>query len=373
MDLLNGKDLYKMFEYGAGYVIEKRKHLNDINVFPVPDGDTGNNLVHTLKTILRESKTSDSFIHQLDYISESALIGARGNSGVIFAQFVNGLRKASPEQSEVEIEDFIYMVEEGYIHTYNSLSNPVEGTILTIIKVFGESMKSLLQKGVNSLQELFQQTYDKLMIALDDTTLQLDILENNQVVDSGALGFTLFVKGIKSYFDKEELQSEVYETVEIEDEHHFEGDITYRYCTEGLFLKNHLDVIKLKNDLELFGDSVVIADGNRRTRVHVHTNSPDKVFNMLEKYGRIESQKVDDMYLEMVLKNSNSKRVLVTDSIADIEQKILEDNNIVVIPINIDFNDVMYLDKLTITNKHIFEKLDDLKEYPKTATQRLNI
>lgn len=368
MELLNGNDLYKMFEYGAVYVIEKRTHLNDINVFPVPDGDTGNNLVHTLKTILSESENSDSFIEQLDSISESALIGARGNSGVIFAQFVNGLRKASPNKEEIEISEFITMVEQGYLHTYNSLSNPVEGTILTIIKEFGDSLKVIFQKGVNSLQELFNYTYDLIAAALQNTTNQLDALKDKDVVDSGALGFTLFVKGMQSYFNKETINTEVYEKVEIEDHHHFDAEITYRYCTEGLFKKNSFNITDLKHDLENFGDSVVIADGNTRTRVHVHTNHPEKVFDMISSYGKIESQKADDMALEVALKNSNSNRVLVTDSIADIDQNIIDRENVVVIPINIDFNHITYLDKVTITNDMIFDRLNDVEEYPKTAT-----
>lgn len=368
MELLNGTDLYKMFQYGAVYVTEERKHLNDINVFPVPDGDTGNNLVHTLKTIIRESSISESFIDQLDYISNSALIGARGNSGVIFAQFVNGLRKSSPIKDEIEIDEFIDMVEEGYLHTYNSLSNPVEGTILTIIKDFGEIMKSLVQKGVNTLQELFSNTYEEITSSLQLTTKQLDVLKDKGVVDSGALGFCLFVKGIKSYFDKDEIETKEYEDVEIVDEHHFEGEITYQYCTEGLIEKNDFDVSKMKHELSYLGDSIVIADGVERTRVHIHTNHPENVFELLNNYGNIESQKVDDMYLEMNLKNWDSKRVIVTDSIADIDPQFLKENNVVVIPVNIDFDKVTYLDKTTITNDMIFNKLDTLEEYPKTAT-----
>lgn len=368
MELINGNDLFKMFEYGTVFVVEERKYLNDINVFPVPDGDTGNNLVHTLKTILRESDDTYSFIDTLDSISDSALVGARGNSGVIFAQFINGLRKASPDKDEIEISDFINMVEEGYTYTYNSLSNPVEGTILTLMREFGTALKRFVEIGVSSLQELFSKAYNSVSEMLAKTTGLLSVLAKNNVVDSGALGFTLFVKGISSYYNKEEINIQTYENVELEDEHHFEGDITFRYCTEGLFTKNNVDMSDIKNELSTFGDSIVVADGNNLSRVHIHTNTPDQVFGVLNKYGKLESQKVDDMLLEMNLKNSKSKRVLVVDSIADIDKKILENNNVVVIPVNIDFDNVMYLDKLTISNEYIFGNIDNLDEYPKTAT-----
>ncbi len=368
MELLNGNDLYKMFEYGTVYIVKQRRHLNDINVFPVADGDTGNNLVHTLKTILRESENSASFYEQLDSISQSALIGARGNSGVIFAQFINGLRKASPVKENIEIHEFIMMVEEGYKYTYNSLSNPVEGTILTLMKEFGDALKRFWQEGIRDLQELFSSVYNSSLEMLKKTPQLLGLLQKSNVVDSGALGFTLFIKGISSYFSNEELNVGVYENVEIEDKHHFEGEITYRYCTEGLLERGHLEVQSLKRDLEMFGDSIVIADGARMTRVHIHTNHPDKVFQKLSDYGQLETQKVDDMMLEMNLKNSSSRRVLVTDSIADLDPGFVERNNIVVIPVNLDFGGVNYLDKVTITNEYIFKTIETLEEYPKTAT-----
>jgi hypothetical protein len=368
MELINGNDLYKMFEYGTVFVVEKRKHLNDINVFPVPDGDTGNNLVHTLKTILRESDDNYSFIDTLDSISDSALIGARGNSGILFAQFINGLRKAAPDKKEIAIDEFVSMVEEGYVYTYNSLSNPVEGTILTLMREFGTVLKEFVEIGVTNLQELFAKTYKSVVEMLNKTTELLSVLAKNKVVDSGALGFVLFVKGISSYYNKEEINIQIYENVQLEDEHHFEGDVSFRYCTEGLYVRNKTDTRELKNELSLLGDSIVIADGRNLSRVHIHTNNPDQVFGLLNNYGKLENQKVDDMALEIKLKNSKSKRVLVIDSIADIALDILEENNVVVIPVNIDFDNVMYLDKLTINNQYIFQHLDDLEEYPKTAT-----
>jgi len=134
MEYINGNDLYQMFNYGTYYINKERVYLNDINVFPVADGDTGNNLLSTLKAIVLESKKDDSFSKTLDSISNSALIGARGNSGVIFAQFVNGLQKANGSSDKITIEEFAALVVESYKHTHASLSNPVEGTMLTIIR-----------------------------------------------------------------------------------------------------------------------------------------------------------------------------------------------------------------------------------------------
>jgi dihydroxyacetone kinase-like predicted kinase len=191
MDYLNGYDLYQMFNYGTTFVIKKRKKLNDINVFPVPDGDTGNNLVYTMQTISRESKAQESFQATLESISDSALIGARGNSGVIFAQFVNGLRTASKGKELVTLDEFTEMALESVEHTYASLSNPVEGTMLTVIKDWANSLKETLSAASN-IKDFFLVAFAIAEKSLEKTKEQLAVLKKNNVVDSGAMGFVLF-------------------------------------------------------------------------------------------------------------------------------------------------------------------------------------
>ena len=196
----------------------------------------------------------------------------------------------------------------------------------------------------------------------------LDVLSENDVVDSGAMGFVLFVQGIVSYYNNDEVDISEYENIEHIDEHQYEGDITYRYCTEGLVKYTSLKETNLKEDLEAFGDSLIIAQGKNRFRVHIHTNTPELVFQTLNKYGDLETQKIDDMKLEMNIKNTDRKRVIVTDSIADIGKEILDDNHVVVIPVNISIDNKPYLDKLSINNKLLFGSLNTYSEYPKTAT-----
>jgi len=367
VEYITGKDLYQMFNYGTFYIMKDRSHLNDINVFPVADGDTGNNLLQTLRTIVLESKMENSFYKTLDSISDSALLGARGNSGVIFAQFVNGLQKVHHNSEQVSISEFADMVNESYKHTYGSLSNPVEGTMLTIIKEWA-SFLSIHSNQEISIKDIFSKSLNRLSKILEDTKKMLDVLTKNDVVDSGALGFVLFVKGIVSYYNQENLDIIDYEQVEITDNHHYEGEIDYKYCTEGLLSYKTFDKDKLKETLETFGDSVIIAQGKSRFRVHIHTNNPEGVFNVLENYGHIESQKIDDMEQDIKLKSSTSKRVIVTDSIADIPYDFLQENNVVLIPINITINGTNYYDKLSVSNQTLFSKLNDMKEYPKTAT-----
>lgn len=367
MEYINGNDLYEMFNYGAYFVMKQRQHLNDINVFPVPDGDTGNNLLQTLKTIVSESKKYDSFAKTLDSISDSALIGARGNSGVIFAQFVNGMQKAHIPKERINIIEFAELVQESYHYTLSSLSNPVEGTMLTIIREWGSSLKSAISSK-QKIKDIFSVTFETMKKVLANTKKMLNVLTENDVVDSGALGFVLFIEGVTKYFNNIEIDVEEYEEVSFEDHHHFDAEITYQYCTEGLVNYDTLDFDDLRKHIDSFGDSLIIAQGRNKFRVHIHTNEPEKFFQVLKEYGRIEKQKIDDMKLEMTMKNSSKKRVLITDSIADVPKDFLQTHNVIVIPINLEVDQVPYLDKLSITNEILFRDIHQYLEYPKTAT-----
>ena len=367
MEHLNGHDLYQMFNYGTSFVIKKRKKLNDINVFPVPDGDTGNNLVYTMQTISRESKSEESFQATLDSISDSALIGARGNSGVIFAQFVNGLRSASKGKDTVTLDEFTKMALESVEHTYVSLSNPVEGTMLTVIKDWANSLKETLS-AVSNIKEFFLVAFAIAEKSLESTKEQLAVLKKNNVVDSGAMGFVLFLKGINSYFNNEKIDETTYVELEIEHTHDFNEEIIYRYCTEGLVQYKNQKEEEILERLKPYGDSLIVVMGGNMFRIHIHTNTPELVFQELRSFGHIISQKVDDMIGDINMKHSELDTVIVTDSIADIDQDLLKENNVVVVPLNINVDNVSYYDKLTINNDILFNLIENSLEYPTTAT-----
>jgi hypothetical protein len=370
MEFLNGFDLFQMFNYGTTFVLKKRQLLNDINVFPVPDGDTGNNLVFTMQTISRETKANDSFHETLESISNSALIGARGNSGVIFAQFVNGLRTASRGKEKVDLEEFADMAMESVEHTYASLSNPVEGTMLTVIKDWANSLKYTLAQAAN-IKDFFMVAYKIAEKSLENTKEKLAVLKKNNVVDSGAMGFVLFLKGINSYFNNEKIEEVVYEDITIESDHLINEDVTYRYCTEGLVEYTEQSEQEILESLKEFGDSLIVVMGQRMFRIHIHTNTPELVFNKLRSFGHIINQKVDDMIGDIQMKHDKSDTVIVTDSIADLDKDFLREHRVVVVPININVDEVSYLDKLTINNEILFDLIDGSLHYPTTATPSL--
>ena len=367
MEYLTGHDLYQMFNYGTTFVVKKRKKLNDINVFPVPDGDTGNNLVYTMQIISRESKPQESFQATLESISDSALIGARGNSGVIFAQFVNGLRTASKGKETVSLDEFADMAMESVEHTYSSLSNPVEGTMITVIKEWAKGLKETLS-AVKNIKDFFLVAYAMAEQALEKTKEQLAILKKNNVVDSGAMGFVLFLKGVNSYFNKEQIEESVYEEIEIENNHDFHEEVSFRYCTEGLVEYKEQKEEVILETLKSYGDSLIVVMGAKMFRIHIHTNTPELVFQELRNFGKVVNQKVDDMIGDINMKHTDSDTVIVTDSIADIDQNYLKENNVVVIPLNVNVEGTTYFDKITLNNEILFDLIENSLEYPTTAT-----
>ncbi len=364
---LNGNDLYQMFKYGATFISRKRKILNDINVFPVPDGDTGNNLAMTLQTIMTESVSKPSFHVTLDSISNAALIGARGNSGIIFAQFINGLRLSSAGDDEVSLERFAMMANDSVEHTYHSLSQPVEGTILTVMKSWANNLLEYYKQATSN-RDFFLHAYAKAKIALDETKEQLEVLKKRDVIDSGALGFVTFLEGINSYFNAEQLEQESFEEIIIEHDHSEDDIGLYRYCTEGLVSHNNQKEDEILKALQGYGDSLIVAVGATMFRVHIHTNEPSNVFQVLSGFGHIIAQKVDDMTLDIKMKQTKYDTVIVTDSICDIDQNYLLINDVSVLPINVMIENVNYLDKLTINNTILFGLIDKGIEYPTTAT-----
>jgi DegV family protein with EDD domain len=368
MEYINGKDLYQMFNYGSYNILKERKTLNDINVFPVPDNDTGNNLASTFQAIQQKSVVDENFHDALDTISESALYGARGNSGVIFAQFCNGLRFASKGKAQVTIAEFAEMVSISVQYVYDSISNPVEGTMLTVIKDWANSLIDIVKKNVTTIKHVFESAFQFAKKSLELTKEKLQILKKHNVVDSGAMGFVLFLKGINSYYNKEEIEEVDYEEIEITHTDIHDESVEFRYCTEGLVQANKaFNETELRNILEKYGDSLIIAKGLNIFRIHIHTNNPELVFEELREYGKIITQKVDNMKLDISLTNSKRTRVILTDSIADIPKDILHKENIVQIPINLTVDGIDYFDKLSISNKILFDLIPKSSEYPTTS------
>ncbi len=195
------------------------------------------------------------------------------------------------------------------------------------------------------------------------------MLKKNKVVDSGAMGFVLFLEGINKFLHHEKINIEIPEELALEDEHEFHEELTYRYCTEGLVIHHpSFNQSELREKLTSYGDSIVIAKGKDMFRVHIHTDQPGEVFQMLKEEGTVKSQKVDDMFLDVAFKNTHSKMAIVTDSNADISSELMLEYHIYQIPATVMIEGSAYMDKRTISNDILFDQIEKGVEYPTTAT-----
>lgn len=370
---ITSDDIYNAFLYGASEVVSSTQHLNRINVFPIQDGDTGNNLSSMMKTMIKESIKKDSVKETLESFSDAAIRGARGNSGIIFAQYLNGLSNEMSEETEINYNHYADASRKAVEYAYDSIEKPVEGTMLTVMREWGQALNGD-SAILTSITEGMSVAAEKVNAALAKTQFQLAELKKAKVVDAGAKGFTLFIEGIADYFKNgnkikfDEINREEIDMVSIDVNHDVLSGITYRYCTECLLEGDNLDREDLKNKLKGTGDSLVVAGNKRVARIHIHTNEPAKVFEILYKEGDIVYQKVDDMKKQQdVVVNRKADIAILTDSIADMPLDFIDENQIHVINLSILFRDIAFLDKLTITPQKLLEYSKDDDTLPTSS------
>lgn len=372
IDKLDGKQLYYSFLAGAQKIFEHQKDLNKINVFPVSDADTGTNLASTMRSIVDSSVPSKNLKKTATSIADAALVGARGNSGIIFAQFLYGFSNELKDQGSVDVKNFSQTINSAVRYAYESISNPVEGTMITVIREWAESLHALKDK-IADFKRLFTDSYKKATQSLTETTQKLEVLAKNKVVDAGAKGFVVFLEGIIDFFKHGEIKNLIKKNEKIENfEEKIEAipheEITFRYCTEALLSGENLDRCYLLKKLEEYGDSIVVAGSPQKIRLHLHTDYPTDVFTELYKCGTIIYQKVDDMVLQNQIANKRKSNVaLITDSTSDLPKEIIEKYQIHVVPLTIHFGDNYFLDQVTLTSSKFYELLENSDIYPSSA------
>jgi len=355
---------------GAIQVVNNRHDLNRINVFPVQDGDTGSNLASMMRTIQRESSVGHNLKSTLASIADAALHGARGNSGIIFAQYLNGFSAAIEDEAELTPVLFAKASQEAASSAYDAIENPVEGTIITVMRTWGQALGDALE-GSRDIHDAINTAYEKLEEALRETQYQLKDLKRAGVVDSGAKGFTFFVKGIIDYYkgnDQKAIEDDLYFDFEEEEIHDHGDTITYRYCTEGFIDGSHLDLKSIRQDLKGLGDSMVVAGSDHQCRVHIHSDEPAKVFETLYPYGNLVFQKADDMVKqESILHQRKADIALITDSIADLPMDYVDEQQIHMIHLNILFREMTFLDKLTIKPSTLLKYAEEDRQLPTSS------
>lgn len=368
---LDGKQLYYSFLAGAQRIFEHQTLLNKINVFPVADADTGTNLASTMRSIMDAIIPTDNLKQTATAIADAALVGARGNSGIIFAQFLYGFSNEIKANATLDINNFAESMKRAVAYAYDAISNPVEGTILTVIKEWAEYIY-LLKDRFDDFIRLLTEAYNRAVEALLSTTKQMELLRKSNVVDAGAKGFVYFLEGIRDFFilgaekvlkNKAETVEEKVELAEIPHD-----TITFRYCTEGLVVGENLDKHKVRNYIQHCGDSLVVAGSPQKLRIHIHTDFPAEVFSQLRQFGHITYQKVDDMVMQNEIQlNRKSNIALVTDSTCDLPKEIIDHYQIHVQPITVHFGETYYLDRVTIHPSQFYALQEKFDRNPSTA------
>ncbi|MBU3182610.1 DAK2 domain-containing protein [Clostridium psychrophilum] len=344
--------------------------MNKTNVFPIPDGDTGSNLVSTMNAIVEDTKVHKSIKNTINSMADAALVGARGNSGIIFAQFLNGIDEEISYTEVLTTVTIAQALKKAVPYAYKAILNPVEGTMITVIREWVDAVYKL-KDVTESFEVIIIKTLEDAKISLANTPNILKILKKSSVVDSGASGFVSFLQGVVYFLeDKNIINSSANEEKIVFEEEilNCTPNITYRYCTEALISNENVNTNEIKNALKHLGDSLIVAGNKSKVRIHIHTNKPDELFYILRGKGEIVQQKVDDMKKQYeVVHNRINKTAILTDSIADLPQELIEKYQIHVLPLNLIIEGSTYLDKLTIKPDKFYSMIDNLKEYPTSS------
>lgn len=330
LQLLTGPLFKQMVQHGATNLSNHRERINKLNVFPVPDGDTGTNMDLSLTSGLNELKATneDTLSVLLSAFVKGLLMGARGNSGVILSQLFRGFSQHLQEETEVTSEAFAKALENGVHVAYESVTNPVEGTILTVAKDAAKEALHSAQKEAN-LAIVMEKTLQAAKRSLANTPELLPILKEVGVVDSGGEGLVVIYEGFLAALKGEALP-EHFDDVAIETMVQVEHDravqalidaesIEYGYCTEFLVLLDESEVERsfmekdFRTHLSSYGDSLLVATDENLVKVHIHTEQPGEVMTYAQQFGQLHQIDIDNMrkqHEHIVKEDSHSDEIL---------------------------------------------------------------
>ncbi len=373
---IDGDVLASALISGIHRVIGQQELLNRINVFPVADSDTGTNLSLSLSSVLGvlQEEPGKHLGTMLAATADALLDGARGNSGAIIAQFFQGVSDSAGEITRFTTYTFGKAVKLGSEYAHDALSKPCEGTVLSVITAFAESITHQVSADSDAeFSAVIDQARVKVDEALANTPKQLDVLRKAGVVDAGAKGFAELVSGMSEYL-RDGHMTPMPETAlldDIEPPVKFsaaDNTSKFRYCTECLVIATEIDRRKLREALAEIGDSLVLAGNKRKAKVHVHVDDPDAVFGIARRFGDLSGEKADDMHRQQHATHGTARTfAVITDSGADICDDDMERLDIHMVPCRIQFGNRGYLDKVSITTEEFYRELESNPQHPTTS------
>jgi len=378
---LDGPRLRRALIAAFDHVQRRRAELNRINVFPVPDGDTGTNLALTVSTIADRLRASDhAAIGEVAQVAADAgVVGARGNCGMILSHFLLGFAQELKDRARVSVAEFGEALRGAVEHVYAALERPVEGTIVTVMREAAEEAQT---SRTTDFAELMENLLGRSRDALARTPEQLPALRKAGVVDAGGKGFVHLLEGIAAYIHGDPLVAldyapalEAVPAAAARVEYDVGGE-KYRFCAEALVRSDTLpDADAVRAELRSFGDSLIVIRGDGVLKVHVHTNTPEELFDRMRGFGTLVTHKAEDMQVQHgTVERAAASHVqlarrpvsIVTDGACDLPDEVLNAHGIGMVPLYMVFPDRVVRDRIDISAT---EFLDLLRkgEHPTTS------
>lgn len=383
---LDGPRLRRALVAACDHTEGKRRDLNRINVFPVPDGDTGTNLALTLRAVADHlRRTTEPAVGRVaGEAAEAAVLGARGNSGMMLSHFLLGFSARIEDRTRITTTEFAEALEQGVATLYRAIEKPVEGTILTVMRATAEAARDLGHETPDFLPFL-RSILERARASLESTPDLLPALRKAGVVDAGAKGFVHLLEGALAYvvegdllvgrapdpvgIDPGEGDGDPGPADPIAGLDFDEAEEQFRFCTEALVRGDELpDPDDARADLRELGDSLVVIRTGQILKVHIHTDEPERVFGLLRSYGRLATHKAEDMRAQHATisaaasggHRSLARRPLsvVTESAHDLPDEVIRAHGIQVVPLLLMDGDDVLRDGVDITAEDFHARME---------------
>lgn len=365
---VDGPRLLRSLLAAADWVAAGRDELNRLNVFPVPDGDTGTNLWLTLREVARALRAlGDSPPPTLPRVTavmaDASVRGARGNSGLMLSQFLLGFREGLGERLQVGARDLAAAIRRGFERLHGSLDEPVEGTILTVAREAADEAGRAGEE--RDLRVFMRRVVERSEDAVRRTPELLAALRAAGVVDAGAKGFARFLDGVKRLIEEGRLAEGAVERVPANAAALAEvaAERDYRFCTEVMVRGPALpDAAAVRASLRALGGSIVVLATGDLLKAHVHTDAPEDVFRLAAAWGAVEHTKADDMRAQHAALAARRAVAVVADTACDVPDGLVFQHGIGLVPMQLILEDHVYRDRFEMTPDEFFARLGEGKD-----------
>ncbi|HEX2450675.1 MAG TPA: DegV family protein [Gemmatimonadales bacterium] len=372
---VDGPRLSRSLFAAADWVAAGREEINRINVFPVPDGDTGTNFTLTLRAVadalraLGDAPLPDT----ARTAARAAVLGARGNSGMMLAHFLMGFAEAIGDTQQASMTDIASGLRRGADRLYESLDDPREGTILTVARDAAAAAERAAAVSAD-IAEFMARLLADAETALARTPELMAVLKEAGVVDAGGKGFVRMIEGVVRFIEgdpilavpADQLAAVVAPAALVE----VAAERDFQFCTEVLVRGEQLPPAnEVRAAMHAFGGSIVVAVISDILKLHVHTDMPEAVFNYAARWGRVEATKADDMRVQHRRLAHVERRpvVVVTDSSSDLPDGVLDRHHIAMVPLQVMFGDATFRDRVELRPDEFYRRLRGAKELPTTS------